>query len=353
MPLLSVIMPAYNAAAYIEIAIDSVLSQSFKDFELIVVNDGSADNTLDIINSYKDERLKVYTKPNSGPADTRNWGIERSSGEFIMFIDSDDSFSEGAFETIARHCGEGSFDMLIFGFVQHNVETGSSFKYFLPDMEAAVKQDLKDKFGDLYVSNLLNSVWNKVFRAETLKENSIKFCDYLYGEDRLFVFDFLRHCDRIKVISDCLYNYIMMNKNSLVSRYYDKKFEACCAINKAIYALQEVTGSFSEETLNNIRYMFLKSVISCITNIYHPSCKKTASEKRGELKEIINHSDVVNALTEYKSSDIVMDMLVIILKSKSIPLISMASKGIIFTSKNLSAPFVKLKNYKILKSRAE
>ena len=142
---------------------------------------------------------------------------------------------------------------------------------------------MKTAFARLYKANLLNQVWAKLYSAPLLRENEIRFKDYLWGEDRLFVFDCLEHCSMIAVRSECKYRYIMHNGESLISKFYPKKFSVCI---EADIRAQELCEKFGIPDDADLRYMFAKSVFSCITTLFTPSCMLSDEGRIIYVKEI-------------------------------------------------------------------
>ena len=117
---ITVILPVYNGEKYIRKAVESVLNQTLNDFELIIVNDGSSDNTLDIITSYSDNRIRIINQSNHGPGASRNSALDIAQGEYIMFLDSDDWFSEDAFEIAYNHISKFKSDLAFFQMINYD-----------------------------------------------------------------------------------------------------------------------------------------------------------------------------------------------------------------------------------------
>ena len=116
---ISVILPVFNGERFIAKAIESVLDQSLKDFELIIVDDGSTDSTREVIDSFDDERIILISQPNQGPGQARNSGLEVASGEYVMFLDADDWFCSDALETAYNEAKSKSTDISIFQIIKY------------------------------------------------------------------------------------------------------------------------------------------------------------------------------------------------------------------------------------------
>ena len=285
---IAVIMPAYNAEKYLEASVGSILAQTYPHFTLLIVNDGSTDSTGDVIRklSEKDGRVTSLTVPNGGPAKARNAGLdaflgEGSSADFIAFCDADDEYLPDAFERMIDAAAHGA-DVVFTGFTIVNPD-GSRNDYFEPDAEY-MPAEFGGIFPKLYKANLLNQVWGKLFRTELLKKNGFRFPDYRWGEDRLFIYDCLEASARIAVLSHCGYLYKMYNSASLISGYYDRKPEVCKISDGRV---RELCAKFGVQDDRDCRYMFLKSVFSCLTNLYSPSCRISRREKRAYAERIL------------------------------------------------------------------
>lgn len=339
----SVIIPAYNCAGTIKNAVDSVLSQSYDNFELIIVNDGSTDSTTDVLNeiSISDGRVKTFYQKNSGPAEARNFGIENSTGDYILFLDSDDCFNSGAFERINGYLNGNKTQMLIFGFSQIFTDSGKRKDYRFDSMYAEKISDIGARFGKLYRSDVLNQVWNKAFFRKMLIDNNIVFPDLKYGEDRLFCAQCLKCANGIKIADDILYDYIIDSSLSLISGWYDKKFYACNEIYKEFSSLSDICEPSGDK--RDIKYMYMKSVLSCLTVLYSKKCKKSNAEKQSDNKKIIS-SDEISSVLDIKFDKVSDEIIRKILISKNVFLSSLLAKTTVFAQENMTSLFLKLKS---------
>ncbi|MBQ8209167.1 MAG: glycosyltransferase [Clostridia bacterium] len=279
--LLSIIIPAYNCADTLETAVSSAVL--FKDAEIIIVDDGSTGNTPEIIKMLTEKYPSVNSvkQKNAGPASARNTGIDIAKGEYVMFIDSDDTFADNAYPVISANLDA---DILIFGFKQCFFGRAEDKIYSLSSPFTV---------DEYYSNNLLNQVWNKAYKREFLNKNSIRFKDYRYGEDRIFNAEALNCNPNVKAIPDVLYNYNIDKSVSLISGYIPEKFDACKIISFYFSTLCENKATAD--------FMFLKNVLSCMTVLFADNCKLTSKEKKEEIKRIITDADVKNALCEKQS----------------------------------------------------
>lgn len=207
----SIIIPAYNAERYLVNCINSVLSQTYKDFEVIIVNDGSTDYTPKICEQLqkKDKRIKIVDKKNEGVSMARNAGLKIASGEYITFVDADDWICENYLETIDKAIGD--VDLLFFGNIQNKAD-GTS-QVFSPGNRYANEKKGIETILYKMISNdcwyeFFGYTWNKCYRASIIRENKIFFEPGLsLREDELFTNSFCRYITSVKTIGDAIYNY--------------------------------------------------------------------------------------------------------------------------------------------------
>ncbi len=221
-PKFSVVITAYNIEKYISDCINSMKAQTFSDFECIIVDDGSTDGTnRSAYNSIAgDEKFALLVIPHGGPQKAKNEGLRRACGEYVIFVDGDDTIHSDCL----RRCFDAvrDCDMVIFGINYQEFSDGaliSECKAELVETEFVSGAEL----ADWYIANrklLLYSNANKFYKTEVLKKQNIRFRDDLsFGEDRLFNFDFLEVSGRIKTLPDALYNYRKINQNSITSAF--------------------------------------------------------------------------------------------------------------------------------------
>ena len=218
---LSIICPIYNAEKNISVLLDSILKQKNDNYELILINDGSKDNTMEILNKYKNKypNITLIDKENEGVSNTRNRGIDIAKGEYITFFDSDDFISDKYFETVMPLLN--NVDLLCFNAykVQYNT------KEPLIDMDNSSINFEGGKNGVInylegeYLYRLGNVVWNKIYRKDIIIKNNIRFKkDKKSGEDLVFNVIYISKIHNIKYIDNKLYYYIL---NRVISENYN------------------------------------------------------------------------------------------------------------------------------------
>ncbi len=202
-PAISVIVPVYNAEKYLHRCIDSILSQTFTDFELLLIDDGSKDKSGAICDEYavKDSRVRVFHKENGGVSSARNLGLDNAEGEYIAFVDADDWIEATFLECMYPY--DDFFDLVCAYYKAHGWKGWIAKPY---DNCSFDKNTLPLFFEQHLIS--CNTVWCKLFKRQLIWDYRVKFdLAYSYGEDTLFVLDYLYCVDSVCTIDNDGYNY--------------------------------------------------------------------------------------------------------------------------------------------------
>lgn len=234
--LISVVVPAYNAEKYIKKCIESILNQTYKNIELIIINDGSKDNTARNIKSFDDGRIKYIEQENKGVSRTRNLGIEKSKGKYLMFVDADDYIAADYVEKMYNYLKNNKCSVVVSGMTQvdsnYNILTNTKYK------NGNTILVFEDIFPEII--NTLNfcSACKTLFDLEKIRLNKIEFKENLkFGEDMLFSFENLFNAESIGYIDSCGYYYVK-NEESITNNTTVQIFEIYC--DNTYYALNYI-----------------------------------------------------------------------------------------------------------------
>lgn len=224
MPKISVILPVYNSQNYIKEAVESVLVQTFTDFELIVVNDGSTDNTLNILNQFEDLRIRIITQDNLGPGASRNNALKIAQGEYVMYLDSDDWFYPNALEIAYREATRFNTDLTFFQMINWDgkVYYGNDWfdmKTFDETFEnrAFSPEETPGSIFDLSVG-----VCQKIYNRNFLEKINAKFPEGIFFEDMPFFYYVYLKAERISIIKKHLY--VRRKHSRSITNVVDEKF---------------------------------------------------------------------------------------------------------------------------------
>ena len=220
--LVSIIIPVYQAKEYLNKCIESIISQTYSEWEIILVDDGSTDGSDFICDEYanKNNRIKVIHKSNGGVSSARNAGIEASIGDYIMFVDSDDYIAPMLCEDLVKYADD-AVDIVVSGFIEDYGEKSRINK--LCDVEKCTVSQLKEKFDFYYSLAFLNSPCAKLYKGDVLKK--IRFRDdMLMGEDFLFNLECYKSATNIKFVPIAGYYYNLSNSHSATKKYREEYF---------------------------------------------------------------------------------------------------------------------------------
>lgn len=219
MPQISVIVPVYNVEKYLHRCVGSILAQTFTDFELILVDDGSPDNCGAICDEYadKDPRVRVIHQKNQGVSSARNAGLSNAKGAFVMFCDSDDHVAENWIEACYSVIRDHPDKLIVHNFWNEREKEGK--KSIEPLLDADDRVEPKSYYW-IYQNRISGSSCNKVFCKDLIDTHHIRFDENSFlGEDVVFVTEYLRHINGILYISTPLYYYVERSE-SAVRKYY-------------------------------------------------------------------------------------------------------------------------------------
>ena len=216
-PVLSVIVPVYNAEKYLDACICSVLEQDYPHIELVLVNDGSKDGSGKIAESWqqKDERVKYLYHPNAGVSATRNEGLDAASGDYVMFVDADDRLRAGAVRAMVEKAESEQAELVLCGY--NCVFADREELKTIEPVTLRTKEQVTAYFFEHFLEGISSSVWAKLYRREKLTGRFRT--DLTMGEDQLFNLGYIREISSLCAMEDVFYDYDQTNVDSLVRRY--------------------------------------------------------------------------------------------------------------------------------------
>lgn len=224
--MVSIVIPVYNRCLLIERCVRSVMQQTYRQLEIILVDDGSTDGGAELMDTLaaRDERLKVIHKTNGGVSSARNAGLDAATGQYVQFVDSDDELHPEATETAAQMMRQHEADVVIFGSNGQQLATGTRVE----------DRDSGDDFiADMMLQGSLCMPWNKLYRRDLIQD--LRFNPAVsWGEDFIFNMSYLRRCRRAAFTNRCLYRQHTGNADSLCARYSPHGFADAKAQGAAV-----------------------------------------------------------------------------------------------------------------------
>lgn len=259
-PLISIIVPVYNSEKYIRRCIESLLKQEYSNIEIIIINDGSSDNSLLVAEEYlpKDNRIRIINQKNSGVSKARNIGIDNVTGEYICFVDSDDYVEHNYISNF--YIGlQNDVDLVFQGL--NEIHLDKSVRRIIPDQGYYQYAEVLNGIADINKHRMFGYVCNKLYKTSIIRKNNLKFPeDINLSEDRIFALKYLKFVNNMQVVSLSGYNYELQESGlTLKNRSYKEIKKAADTNLKEAFLLLKNRNSNRFE--HDTRRMYVMSAI--------------------------------------------------------------------------------------------
>jgi len=328
---ISIVVPVYNAEKTIGRCIESLLNQTYKEIEIILINDGSNDNSGEICDFYakKDNRIHVIHKKNEGVSKARNTGIKSVKSDYIMFVDSDDYIKTNMCEILYHSIDNTNYEVVICGFIRNfvfnNIITKSVL--ILPEVSSInTIEQFKMNWSNLYSKSLFNAPWGKLYKMDYIEKKNICFDENLdCGEDLLFNLDVFSQIHKVSIVNEPLYIYECTEKESLTTKFNAEK-------------------EYNDKHLYNITLSYLKKMNilrlceHSVARIYMRSCfitfeqtlfvenELTVKGKKEKIKAILCCEETLNASQAQATKSFESFIYALVLKTRSYQIVSLFTK---------------------------
>lgn len=306
----SIIVPIYNEEKNLKKCIDSLINQTYKNLEIILINDGSTDKSKEIIDEFKDKRIIAIHKKNTGIGDTRNIGIDKSTGDYIMFVDSDDYIELNCVETLVNRLITDDVDLVVSNYYLDTPNRVYEIKFENLGV-TCIKED----------PNLLCKInfapWNKLYKKELFKSNNNRFPVRIKYEDAPVVVEAIISAKKISFVSDYLFHYVMKKSGETITRderifdiiticsMIEKKLANYDYINKTNLFVKILTPYLKNSRYIsnvNLRNEFIDAIYIFLRRIDKKWYKCSYLKKENKLKKIIiTHKPLLKEVNKIKS----------------------------------------------------
>lgn len=305
----SIIVPIYNEENNLRKCIESLINQTYKNLEIILINDGSTDNSKEIIDSYKDKRIVAIHKKNTGIGDTRNTGIDKSTGDYIMFVDSDDYIELNCVEILLKNLNENKSDLVISNYY---LDTPS--KTYEMNLKIFNSINIKEDCDLLCKINL--SPWIKLYKKDLLINNSNRFPINLKYEDVPFVVEAVIRAGKISFVPNYLYHYVIKKSGETITRderifdiiticaIVEKKLKQINYVNKTNFFVKVLSYYLKNSRYIpniNLRNEFIDAIYIYLKRIDKDWRKCTYLKQESKIKRvIITHKSLLKIVNKLK-----------------------------------------------------
>lgn len=298
--LISVIVPIFNGEKYISSCLSSICSITNIDIEVIIIDDGSQDQTREVCIQFVDRdcRVKYFYERNQGVSTARNYGLDCANGEYIVFVDGDDEIIPSNLTTLYHEIKNSkSVDLVISGLEIHY---SSYIDYLFPPNICRDAQSIIEEYGKSYNSVIINGPCSKLYKHSIIKQNNLKFDSALeLGEDTVFVFNYLKYCKNIKMINEIGYIYNRKSNTSLMTKFIINRYNKCQIVYQRLRLIaQEICLGEVPDSLN---YAYYHVLLNCLFELSANSTFHKNEQLKRNIREYMNDDIVYNYLKSIKN----------------------------------------------------
>ncbi len=319
--MVTVIVPAYNAEKTIQNCINSIQKQSYKDIEIVVIDDGSTDRTKEIVQRLlrKDGRIKIISQYNQGASAARNKGIEKASGEYVTFVDADDEIEPQLIKVLITYLKKYNADYVKTSVIRIN-KNGQKARFDEKQKIICTSvQEWNEHFFDL-MNHGLNSPVGKLYKKSILTKSNVRFnLELVLSEDLIFNLDYLEHVNRLVFLPEAYYKYYIGN-SELTVKYRSNLFD--CR-KKAI----ELYSDFLKRNQINrdiVPFLYIKLMFSeAIGEVTHGTTKKDRLKK---IRKNLKKEEIIKSVNECKATGIMQKILFGMAKTQNAKVIDAGSR---------------------------
>lgn len=349
-PFFSIIMPVYSVEKYIEDCVKSITNQDFADFELILVDDCTPDNSGAICDELakSDARIRVFHLPeNVGANNARTVGLNNARGEYVTFMDSDDTVEAGVFKRVYDEIQKNHPQIVMFGarekYYNKNNELYRTVEITYPEKFLSTKQQVREEVIEIEKTTLFGYMWNKFYSMNLVRESGVKFVDMKLNEDFKFNIDIIQNAETFSCMDFVGYNYFKREDISLTSRFVPNYFELQ---QMRVMELRNSYASwdlYTDEIKKALGNIYARSTVSALQR----NCDKRSKMSHKDRKKWLNNlqNDFLwNELSTYIAAGISLQgILNAVLKTKNKILCLCAGRFIFIVKEKLPSLFTRVK----------
>lgn len=321
-PKISVIVPVYNAEKYIDRCMKSIYDQTFTDYEIILVNDGSTDKSDEICRRYQeqDDRVTYIKKKNEGAGSARNMGIEKAKGEYLAFPDVDDWFEPEMYAELYALAKSGDFDVVFSGANFYSQSGGDKLVYSRTVNCDAVAYTTKDECRQNVMtffptSTIFDVPWNKLYKRSVAIENNVRFSDTRRCQDAMFNIDFYNCIHSAASIDKAYYNYIE-NTAATTNRKFPKNYiDINVAYFDKLIGILTSWGIYSGDIKKHYDTSFVIAVYETMGMFENPIWNLSKEEQKQYVMDALTREDIQNRLVGADVRDDAMSMYAILVNN--------------------------------------
>lgn len=346
-PSISIIIPVYNVERWLSRAVKSLQAQTFSDFEIFLVDDGSTDASGALCDKLaaEDARIHVIHQANAGAAAARNTAIDQAKGTYLYFMDGDDWCDADMLAALYETATKNDLDLVVTGFYIETYYRDDKFyqeKRNAPDRIFASQEEFRRAAHELFDAQLLYAPWNKLYRRSYLLDKAIRFPG-TFWDDLPFNLDVMREVERVGTIDGHFYHFLRARAESENTRYRSDMYEKREEEHRWLQELYAGWGIDSPEIQEFLARRYAERLVGCVENVTNKNCTLSNREKRQEIAKMITTPQARDALAKTKSGTFMMKVLFVPYRLQNVTLTMWESRFISFVKQYSTNLFARLK----------
>ena len=348
-PHISIIMPAYNVDRFVRRAVESMQHQTFRSFELLVVDDGSTDRTGQILDGLadRDYRIRVFHNQNGGAPAARNFALDRAKGTYVYFMDADDWAEPRMLEDMYTFAEQSRLELVVAGFY---IDTyyGNNGEYTTevksrPNGIYPTQQEFRAAAWQMFDQNLLYVPWNKLFRRDRIEELGLRFRP-TFMDDFPYVLDYIRDVERVGNLEQPYYHFIRARAESETARWRHNLYEKREEEHDWMLDLYRHWGLDGDPaSMEMIQRRYIERLIGCIENVCNPACELTTKEKIAQIEMMICSDRAQLAVATAQPHSRMMKTMLVPIRAKNARMAYQEGRFISFVKRHNTRVFATLK----------
>ena len=343
---ISIIMPVYKVEAYVGKAIESILAQTFTEYEFLIVDDGTPDKSGQICDAYakKDRRIQVIHKENGGAPSARNTAIAMAKGKYVYFLDSDDWAEKTMLADMYALAEKTQAQLVVCGFYidTYYGKRHISEKVCVDNRVYTDAKTFREQAYRYFDRNMLYTPWNKLYRMDVIREHELYFPKTLW-DDFPFNLSYLDQIERITFSTNAYYHFIRARAESETAAYRPDMYEKREEEQGWMEELFRSWGVTNKPTQEMVARRYIERVVGCIANVTSSKCTLSGKERRVQIKKMLDNPRVDWALKRAKPRSGYMKLLLLPIRWKNVTLAWIESTVITFVKEHNGTLFARIK----------
>ena len=330
---ISVIIPLYNCADCVHLMINSLKQQTYREFEVVFVDDGSRDNSAQVAEELMKDSGLPYTvlrQENAGPGAARNRGIEHAAGEYLLFADSDDQLEKDSLQVLYQTARDDQSDIVLFGYFQDFYNEDGTLDHTVTVTPVPgvypTHQQAVEVVSSLDEQKVFSFAWNKLCRTSLIKQSGVRFSDRRHSEDYFFYVELFRHVKSLSVVGKSFYHYAKTHRETLTGLpFHQGVYELVGERYRAMKELLESAGVYGEEQRRLCANTHIKHLMWATSNDFAKEGNIPKKERYRHIKAALQDPDTKEALRYAGGGSRAVRIVNTVMKTKWTPLIYLLS----------------------------